>query len=296
MAKLYVENKFGVIPTKILNDPDLSLRAKGLWVFIQSKPDGWKFSAERIALQTKEWKKGVTNGLQELEKLWLLERQKIKDKKWRWWILYILKDTKNPSQNNSNERKPSEHGQPIHYPSRVYGEGVNNSKKEIVVHEKKTTTNFSLEKLKTNPDGFVNSQLEEKKSLNINTGTENINIDTDTKKRLIQKIFIQKFNLDIKTDFKTAIQSQKKVIQDAYILLKRIIADTNIHNINKLFSSNWDFEKIIDFVVEAQKKQHLNVKDVALRFQLWAEWNNFAFVNPPLFIKALYTFLFLNKA
>lgn len=40
---------FTTVPNSVLNDPRLSWKSKGLWAYIQSKPDGWDFSSERIA-------------------------------------------------------------------------------------------------------------------------------------------------------------------------------------------------------------------------------------------------------
>ena len=61
-------------PNDIINHPELSLKAKGLWLFINSKPDGWSFSKERIATQAKDGKESIKNGLQELESFGLLKR------------------------------------------------------------------------------------------------------------------------------------------------------------------------------------------------------------------------------
>lgn len=67
MAKLKISEQYGVIPNSVLHDAELSLKAKGLYGYIQSKPDGWEFSAERIMNECKDGLESVRAGLRELE-------------------------------------------------------------------------------------------------------------------------------------------------------------------------------------------------------------------------------------
>ena len=84
MSKLIIKNRYGIIPNDILNDKELSFRAKGLYSYLQSKPDNWKFSVIRIALQTKEGETAIMNAIKELEQAKLLERIPIKDTLGKW--------------------------------------------------------------------------------------------------------------------------------------------------------------------------------------------------------------------
>lgn len=76
MAKLIINNRYGIVPNDLLNNPEISFKAKGLFAYIQSKPDNWNFSAKNIATQTKESIDGVRTGLVELEKHGYLVRTK----------------------------------------------------------------------------------------------------------------------------------------------------------------------------------------------------------------------------
>jgi hypothetical protein len=67
---------FGIVPNSLLNDKDISLKAKGLFSFMQSKPDNWKFSVEKISFQCKEAKSSISEGLKELEIFGYLLRKK----------------------------------------------------------------------------------------------------------------------------------------------------------------------------------------------------------------------------
>lgn len=90
MAKLEIKNRYGITPNAILNSTELSWKAKGLFGFIQSKPDGWTFGAEKIALQGLGGVGQVNSGLQELESFGLLTRVKYQDGSGHWHVTYTL--------------------------------------------------------------------------------------------------------------------------------------------------------------------------------------------------------------
>lgn len=68
---------FAQVPNNVLWDPELSMKAKGLWAYIKSKPPYWDFAAERIARETKESRKSILAGLKELEAAGYLKRTKL---------------------------------------------------------------------------------------------------------------------------------------------------------------------------------------------------------------------------
>jgi len=90
MAKLRIRNNYGVAPNELLNSAELSFKAKGLFTYIQSKPDGWDFSAERIAQQNKDGIDSVSAGLRELEALGYLTRNKTRTPQGFWETEYVL--------------------------------------------------------------------------------------------------------------------------------------------------------------------------------------------------------------
>jgi predicted transcriptional regulator len=61
-------------PNEILNSPELSFKAKGIWGYINSKPADWEFSIAGIAKQAKDSFDSIRSGLKELENLGLLKR------------------------------------------------------------------------------------------------------------------------------------------------------------------------------------------------------------------------------
>lgn len=90
MAKLKILNRYATIPNELLNDDSISLKAKGMYAFIQSKPDDWDFSAERISKQLKEGMPSVKSALQELESNGYLLRKRFQNNKGYWEIEYFL--------------------------------------------------------------------------------------------------------------------------------------------------------------------------------------------------------------
>jgi len=105
-SKLYVQGRYGTIPVSILNNPDLSAKAKGLWAYLQSKPDGWRFAIDRIAKDFKDGKDSIRSGLQELEEAGYLRRKPCQDEQGRFaGYDYILAE--NPSTENPTTGKPS---------------------------------------------------------------------------------------------------------------------------------------------------------------------------------------------
>ena len=136
MAKLTIKSRFWIAPTEVLNNPDLTFKAKGLYTFLQSKPDSWKFSAKRISQQTKDWIDGVNSWLQELEKSWLLERKKYQNEKGQFDIEYILYETigENPVREEKTIREnPVLENPVLENPltySKIEPSKIDNSKKE----------------------------------------------------------------------------------------------------------------------------------------------------------------------
>lgn len=84
MSKLYIKKRYGQAPNSLLNCPEISLKAKGLFTFLQSKPDGWSFSVKKISFQTKDGQESVNTAIKELEELGFLSREPMKDKKGQW--------------------------------------------------------------------------------------------------------------------------------------------------------------------------------------------------------------------
>ena len=79
---------FTMVANEVLSRADLSLKAKGLYAYLFSKPDDWDFAAERIAKECKEERKAVMRTLKELEVAKLLTRVRLKNSRMEYHLSY----------------------------------------------------------------------------------------------------------------------------------------------------------------------------------------------------------------
>lgn len=108
MAKFTnLTQNFTMIPNWLINNQNVSLKAKGLFIFLASKPNNFNFSAEGLSKLNKEGITSIKNCLKELENTGLLKRKKIKDNNNRFiGIEYILTD--NPLDEKADGGKPTD--------------------------------------------------------------------------------------------------------------------------------------------------------------------------------------------
>ena len=67
---------FTQVPNVIINDSKVSLKAKGLYLYMISKPDNWQFSLKGMQTQLKESRNSILSTINELIKLGYLEKIK----------------------------------------------------------------------------------------------------------------------------------------------------------------------------------------------------------------------------
>jgi hypothetical protein len=138
MGKLIIKNRYGTIPNDLLNSIHISFKAKGMYAYIQSKPDNWEFSAERISKQVKEGLPSVISALKELENFGYLARNRYQNNKGFWVVDYLLYEipieenliTGKPNKENPNIGKQSNNSN-IDY-SKQEDNNYTNNKERIV--------------------------------------------------------------------------------------------------------------------------------------------------------------------
>ena len=67
---------FTQVPNTIINDNGVSLQAKGLYLFMISKPDNWQFGLSGLESQLKETRKTILKVMDELISLGYMEKNK----------------------------------------------------------------------------------------------------------------------------------------------------------------------------------------------------------------------------
>ena len=70
---------FTQVANSVLTDKRLSAKAKGLYAYLYSKPDGWNFAIDRISLEMADGRRSINEGLHELEQLGFLTRKRQPD-------------------------------------------------------------------------------------------------------------------------------------------------------------------------------------------------------------------------
>jgi hypothetical protein len=88
--KLKVAQNYGVVPNAVLNNPNLSFKAKGLFAYLQSKPANWNVSARRICKETKDGRDGILAAMKELEMNGYLVREQTQNKAGQWEWEHVL--------------------------------------------------------------------------------------------------------------------------------------------------------------------------------------------------------------
>lgn len=68
---------FTQVANEVLNNPNLSLKAKGLYAYLYSKPEDWDFASLRISNESTDGRDSVRVALAELEAYGLLTRKKL---------------------------------------------------------------------------------------------------------------------------------------------------------------------------------------------------------------------------
>ena len=77
MNKIKHKNPFTAVPNIVLNDSRLTFKAKGLYSYLFSKPDGWVFYNQAILNETAEGITSFQSGIKELVKYGWLKKQQL---------------------------------------------------------------------------------------------------------------------------------------------------------------------------------------------------------------------------
>jgi len=158
MAKLTIHARFGIVPNDLLNSSNISFKAKGLYAFIQSKPDAWDFSAERISNQVKEGLPSIISGLKELESNGYLQRKKYQNKLGHFEIEYILYE--NPFVENLYTGNPF-----VENP--LNGKPSNNSKKDLSKKENNLLVSNKKKSIEERKNEFLQKLSEHSDKLGV---------------------------------------------------------------------------------------------------------------------------------
>jgi hypothetical protein len=91
-----LRGRFTTLPNEVIEDPDISFRAKGILAYLLSKPDGWNVSYRQLKEVGQDGAHAVMGALKELEDTGYLTRWKQQDDKGRWTSYSIVRDHRVP--------------------------------------------------------------------------------------------------------------------------------------------------------------------------------------------------------
>jgi len=149
MALIKIQRFFGAVPNDLLNNPDISFKAKGLYAYLNSKPDNWDFSVESIAAQVKEGIDSVRGGIHELEKFGYLKRIKHQNEKGYWEVDYMLFEV--PTDTEASLGKSNEGEHPKQY-KKEYTKKEYNTKEKYIKESGSHLSSSPINQVTDNPD------------------------------------------------------------------------------------------------------------------------------------------------
>lgn len=92
---------FTQIANEVLNSPDLSFKAKGIYAYMTSKPDGWNFTIRSMAKQVKDGEDGIRSGIKELRDLGFVDYTKHANGTGTYTLRFSMRSPeKNPKREN----------------------------------------------------------------------------------------------------------------------------------------------------------------------------------------------------
>lgn len=211
LLKKRIKNKFTPTPNEIINSKNLSFRAKGIWTFLNSKPDDWKFSVYRISQESKDGRDAVRNAIKELEKESFLFRKAIKDENGKFnGYDYIISDVPmiDEADDGINDVEVTDDGKTVNGKVVLHNNTISSNtiseNKDITNTEKDKSANLFGEQIDTpfvpvDILDYLNNSLKKKNPKKRGFGNVDSNL-TQIKARLREK----KANYKL-SDFKAVI-------------------------------------------------------------------------------------------
>lgn len=118
---------FTQVANAVLTSPEISLKAKGLYAYMISKPDGWNFTIRSMAAQLKEGTDGISSGLKELKSFNLISYEKHSDGTGSY-IIDPNPDMENPVLGDPKPENPNQENPNMGKAGRINNKDLNSNK------------------------------------------------------------------------------------------------------------------------------------------------------------------------
>lgn len=116
------EKNFTVVHNSLINDKSLSLKAKGLFLFMASKNEGWNFTLRSMAKQIKEGVGSISSAIDELKENGYLSYKKNNDGTGIYVLNYQKQDPNPKNPDLPNTENPN-----LQKPERINNTDLNNN-------------------------------------------------------------------------------------------------------------------------------------------------------------------------
>lgn len=139
---------FSSIPNSIILDSNLSAKAKGIFVYFLSRPDGWKFYASEIVKHFTDGKDSIRSGIMELCDKGYLRVFRVKNEQGQFngWVYEILLN----ADGGKTESGKSDFGKPA--TNKIDNKNkTEDNKKEKIYIKKKESLELPLGEMGTSP-------------------------------------------------------------------------------------------------------------------------------------------------
>lgn len=124
---------FTQVANEILYDKNLSAKAKGLYAYLYSKPDGWDFAIDRISTEFVDGRLSINNGLKELEKNGYLLRERQNTGR----VVYVLKSQM--SKIDIRQLEPNDGFRKVRKPQSAEIDTVSNTDIKVILNNSNTS-------------------------------------------------------------------------------------------------------------------------------------------------------------
>lgn len=139
------QGNFTIINNEVIRNPNLSAKAKGIYLYLQSRPNNWEFNEYEITKNFTDGIKGIKAGIKELIEHGLLFRYQIREKgkfsRYEW----ILDPTKDDQNGVCTESTFKDNGKKDNRKKDVRKKDTNNKEYTNKEENKKEKSSTSLE-------------------------------------------------------------------------------------------------------------------------------------------------------
>lgn len=179
------KHPYGYVANAIINDKTLSFNAKGIYLYILSKPDNWDFSQKRISQDSTTSEFSVRKAIKELEDADLLERVKQSDGR----VVYLIKDPVTDSTIAKSQKSYSSSGKE--------SQKTNTQHADSQLANPEGISNTDIKVIKNNTSNKESTALAESKPKEITPKENTADFFSNTQRQTtLAKAISEKYNAD----------------------------------------------------------------------------------------------------